>query len=95
MLKQAGKDMDLIRPDMLVLQLFWNLNNSKKTQINIKMCELVIVEILEKCVPSCHFTSSILLLYGFFFLLISENDRCQGSFVMHILEGSGREVTLL
>lgn len=40
-------------------------------------------------------TSSFLLLYRLFFLLISENDRCQGAFVMHALEGLGQEVILL
>lgn len=57
------------------------------------MCWGSRVEILEKYVIS-YLSAAFCYCIGSF-LLISENDRCQGAIVMHILEGLGQEVTLL
>lgn len=53
------------------------------------------VEILGKCVISYLSAQAAFCYCVGSFLLISENDRCQGAFVMHALEGWGQEVILL
>lgn len=59
------------------------------------MCELGSRNFRKVCPPPVCLHKQHFVIVWVLFLLISENDRCQGSFVMHILEGSGREVTLL